>query len=158
MIRDRAGRDSGRHWVAAPYLSTGAAKRLRLGKRDVLVTHFDDAAIMAGQTDPREILQYMRKRVRTRYLTQMDAAVRANTSDKFPRVVRFRRANNCALRRSILRHGRSVQRRMSRASLDYSMRIRARTSSAGPEFYEQLWGIGAGGIAAVTPPLKNCLR
>jgi hypothetical protein len=45
----------------------------------------------------------MRKRVRTRSLGQMDAAVRPDTSKQFPRVARFLQVRNSALRRSILR-------------------------------------------------------
>jgi hypothetical protein len=59
----RVARDKGRHWVAAPYVSPGAGKRLPLESRDVLVTRFDDGAIKAGQTDPTEIARYIRKGV-----------------------------------------------------------------------------------------------
>jgi hypothetical protein len=45
----------------------------------------------------------MRKRVRTRSLGQMDAAVRPDTSKQFPRVDRFRQVRNDALRRAIMR-------------------------------------------------------
>jgi len=56
----RVGRDKGRHWVAVPYVSPGATKRLPLKPGDVLITRFDDATIMAGQTDPTEIARYIR--------------------------------------------------------------------------------------------------
>jgi hypothetical protein len=45
----------------------------------------------------------MRKRVRTRSLGQMDAAVRPDTSKKFPRVRGSRQVRNDALRRAILK-------------------------------------------------------
>jgi hypothetical protein len=44
----------------------------------------------------------MRKRVRTRSLSEMDAAVRPCTSEKFPRVGRFRQVRNAALRKAIV--------------------------------------------------------
>jgi hypothetical protein len=56
----RVARDKGQHWVAVPYVSPGATKRFPLKPGDVLVTRFDDAAIMAGQTDPKEIARYIR--------------------------------------------------------------------------------------------------
>jgi hypothetical protein len=59
----RVVRDKGRHWVAVPYVSPGAAKRLPLKPGDVLITRFDDATIMAGQTDPKAIARYIRKGV-----------------------------------------------------------------------------------------------
>jgi hypothetical protein len=59
----RVARDKGRHWVAVPYVSPGAAKRLILKAGNVLTTRFDDATIMAGQTDPTEIARYIRKGV-----------------------------------------------------------------------------------------------
>jgi hypothetical protein len=59
----RVARDTGKHWVAVPYVSPGAAKRLPLKRGDVLITRFDDATIMAGQTDPTEIARYIRKGV-----------------------------------------------------------------------------------------------
>jgi hypothetical protein len=59
----RVARDKGGHWVAVPYVSPGAAKRLPLKRGDVLITRFDDATIMAGQTDPKEIVRYIRKGV-----------------------------------------------------------------------------------------------
>jgi len=45
----------------------------------------------------------MRKRVRTRSLGQMDAAVRPDTSKRFPRVHSIRRVRNDALRKAIMR-------------------------------------------------------
>jgi hypothetical protein len=60
----RVARDKGQHWVAVPYVSPGAAKRLPLKRGDVLITRFDDATIMAGQTDPTEIARYIRKGVK----------------------------------------------------------------------------------------------
>jgi hypothetical protein len=59
----RVARDKGRHWVAVPYVSPGAATRLPLKRGDVLITRFDDATIMAGQTDPTEIERYIRNGV-----------------------------------------------------------------------------------------------
>jgi hypothetical protein len=59
----RVARDKGQHWVAVPYVSPGAAKRLPLKRGDVLITRFDDATIMAGQTDPTEIARYIRNGV-----------------------------------------------------------------------------------------------
>jgi hypothetical protein len=59
----RVARDKGQHWVAAPYISPGASKRLPLRRGDVLITRFDDAAIKAGQTDPTEIARYIRNGV-----------------------------------------------------------------------------------------------
>jgi hypothetical protein len=59
----RVTRDQGQHWIAVPYVSPGAAKRLPLKRGDVLITRFDDAAITAGQTDPTEIARYIRKGV-----------------------------------------------------------------------------------------------
>jgi hypothetical protein len=59
----RVARDKGRHWVAVPYVSPGAAKRLPLKRGDVLITRFDDATIMTGQTDPTEIARYIRNGV-----------------------------------------------------------------------------------------------
>jgi hypothetical protein len=55
--------DKGQHWVAVPYVSPGAYKRLPLRRGDVLITRFDDAAIKAGQTDPTEIVRYIRNGV-----------------------------------------------------------------------------------------------
>jgi hypothetical protein len=45
----------------------------------------------------------MRKRVRTRSLAQLDAAVRPDTSKPFPRVGRFRQVRNDTLRKTIMR-------------------------------------------------------
>jgi hypothetical protein len=59
----RIARDKGRHWVAAPYVSPGAAQRLPLKRGDVLITRFDDATIIAGQTDPKEIARYIQNGV-----------------------------------------------------------------------------------------------
>jgi hypothetical protein len=59
----RVARDKGQHWVAVPYVSPGAAKRLPLKRGDVLITRFDDATIKAGQTDPSEIARYILKGV-----------------------------------------------------------------------------------------------
>jgi hypothetical protein len=59
----RVARDEGQHWVAVPYVSPGAAKRLPLKRGDVLITRFDDATIMSGQTDPTEIARYIRNGV-----------------------------------------------------------------------------------------------
>jgi hypothetical protein len=59
----QVARDKGQHWVAAPYVSPGASKRLPLRRGDVLITRFDDAAIRAGQTDPTEIVRYIRNGV-----------------------------------------------------------------------------------------------
>jgi hypothetical protein len=56
----RVTADRGTHLVACPYVAPGAGERLRLGKGDVLVTRFDDATILAGQTDPREIVKYIK--------------------------------------------------------------------------------------------------
>jgi hypothetical protein len=65
----------------------------------ILVIHpFDDKY---GQS--LSVVVEMQKRVRARLLPQMDAAVRPDTSAKFPRVGRFRQVRNDALRKAIMR-------------------------------------------------------
>jgi hypothetical protein len=71
----RVARDKGPHWVAVPYVSSGAAKRLPLKPGDVLITRFDDATIMAGQTDPREIARYIRDGVEVHNEPRLHAKV-----------------------------------------------------------------------------------
>jgi len=54
-------KDTGQRWMAVPYVSQGAAKQLQHRQGDVLITRFDDRTIKSGQTDPREILGYLRR-------------------------------------------------------------------------------------------------
>jgi hypothetical protein len=71
----RVARDKGQHWVAVPYVSPGAAKRLPLKRGDVLITRFDDATIKAGQTDPTEIAKYIREGVEVHNVPWLHAKV-----------------------------------------------------------------------------------
>jgi hypothetical protein len=71
----RAARDRGSHWVAVPYVSQGAARRFPLRKGDVLITRFDDRTISSGQTDPREILKYLRRGVEVHNCVELHAKV-----------------------------------------------------------------------------------
>ena len=75
MSIKRVARDHGRHWVAVPYVSQGAARRLPLRKGDVLITRFDDRTIASGQTDPREILKYLRSEVEVHNCVNLHAKV-----------------------------------------------------------------------------------
>jgi len=71
--------DKGQHWVAVPYVSPGAYKRLPLRRGDVLITRFDDAAIKAGQTDPTEIARYIRNGVEVHSEPYLHAKVYVST-------------------------------------------------------------------------------
>ena len=71
----RVARDRGSHWVAVPYVSQGASRRLPLRRGDVLITRFDDRTIASGQTDPREILRYVRGGVEVHNCIELHAKV-----------------------------------------------------------------------------------
>ena len=71
----RVPSDPGKHWVAVPYVSQGAAQRLPLRKGDVLITRFDDRTIRSGQTDPREILKYLHREVEVHHCAELHAKV-----------------------------------------------------------------------------------
>ncbi len=71
----RLADEPGRKYVAVPYVSVEAAKRLRLKKGDVLVTRFDDENIKNGRVSPAEILKYLRREVEVHHWDSLHAKV-----------------------------------------------------------------------------------
>ena len=74
MIR-RIPDDPGRHYVAVPYLSGDATRRLNLQQGDILVTCFDDQNIKSGAVSPAEVLKYLRRGVEVHHCSDLHAKV-----------------------------------------------------------------------------------
>ena len=68
-------RDAGPRFVASPYVSRGASRRLPLKRGDLLVTRCNKGAAQAGQTDPREIVRYLQSGVRVHHVETLHAKV-----------------------------------------------------------------------------------
>lgn len=64
-----------RRYVAVAYLGSGAARHLPLGAGDVLVVDMSDQSVMAGRTDPREIIAYLKNDVRVFSVDNLHAKV-----------------------------------------------------------------------------------
>lgn len=71
----RTARDAGPRFVAVPFVSTGAVRRLPLKRGDVLVTRCNLAAVKSGQTDPREIVRFIKRGVRVHNVSTLHAKV-----------------------------------------------------------------------------------
>lgn len=74
-LRQLARRRGRRAFVAVPFLGTGAAQRLLLRDRDVLVTKFDTAAIRAGLVSPREVVAFIKRGVEVHSVRNLHAKV-----------------------------------------------------------------------------------
>ena len=61
-IRELAARGKP-NYVAVPFVGHEATKRLPLGQGDTLVVRFDKGVFQSGQTDPREIVKYIKSGV-----------------------------------------------------------------------------------------------
>ena len=73
------GRDAGPHFVAVPFVSTGAVRRLPLKRGDLLVTRCNRETVECGQTNPRDIALFIRRGVSVHSVASLHAKVYAST-------------------------------------------------------------------------------
>jgi hypothetical protein len=64
-----------RAFVAVPFLGSGAAKRLPLRDRDILVTKFDAASVRADLVNPSEVVNFIKRGVEVHSVTNLHAKV-----------------------------------------------------------------------------------